>query len=397
MRRMALLLLVLLSCPSVQASALETPPRMLGQKMIYDPVGQNVILFGGSYYSDAYTFYGDTWSFNVENATWAKVEATGSPGGRFNAGMAFDSDSRKVVLFGGFSASGRKGDTYIYDIASESWKNAYTSGGPSMRSDASMAYDAGAKKVVLFGGYGRDEVKCDDTWVYDVSSNTWTEMNPSTHPQARYGSVMVYDSYSEKCLLFGGHMVQTTAPYDSLGYENEVWAYDYAADGWEKLATENKPPARYWHDLAYDPVGNRIILFGGSQGRSNDLGDTWVYGCREAKWTQVSSTVSPSARTQPSLCYDSRTKKTLLFGGADFIASGSFTYYNDVWAMGEDNQWVELVLGEPTVPTPKNTSVPGFQPTVVAAAIAVAVAVMLLQKRKSIPINRDAPVFARSC
>ena len=51
MKQIALLLLILLSCSSVQASALETPPKMLGQKMIYDPVSQNVILFGGSYYS----------------------------------------------------------------------------------------------------------------------------------------------------------------------------------------------------------------------------------------------------------------------------------------------------------------------------------------------------------
>ena len=379
---MALLFLILLSCSSVQASTMETPPKMLGQRMIYDPVGRNVILFGGSYYSGSYTFYGETWSFNVENATWTKVATTGSPGGRFNAGMAFDSDSRKIVLFGGFCASGRVGDTYTYEIASKTWRNAYPSGGPSMRSDASMAYDVEAKKVVLFGGYGRDEAKCDDTWVYDVASNTWTEMSPLTHPQARYGGVMVYDTYTGKTLLFGGHMVQTSPPYDSLGYENEVWAYDYGADEWEKLATQNKPPARYWHDLAYDPVGNRMILFGGSQGGGNDLGDTWVYSCRDAKWTQVTSTVSPSARSQPSMCFDTQTKKTLMFGGADFIVSATFNYYNDVWAMGEDNQWVELVLGEPTVPKPKNTGVPGFQSTIVAAGIAVAVAVMLLQRRR---------------
>jgi hypothetical protein len=355
---------------------------MLGQKMIYDPIGRQIILFGGSYYSGGYTFYGDTWSFNVENATWNKVNTTGSPGGRFNAGMAYDGDSRKIILFGGFGPSGRTGDTWVYDIASKTWKNAYPSGGPTMRSDVCMAYDAEAKKIVLFGGYGRDDVKCDDTWVYDVSSNKWTEMSPETHPKARYGGIMVYDTYTGKTLLFGGHMGETNPPYDSLGYENEVWAYDYGANEWMMLATQNKPPARYWHELAYDSAENRIILFGGSQGGANDLGDTWVYSCREVKWTQVSSTMSPSARTQPSMAYDADSKRTLLFGGADFILSGTFTYYNDVWAMGADNQWVELVLGESTLPPPKNTGVPGFQPTVVAAGIIIAVAVMLLHRRR---------------
>jgi N-acetylneuraminic acid mutarotase len=382
-----LVLLLVLSgfvCPIYAAG--ESPPKMLGQRMIYDPVGQRIILFGGSYYSGSYTFYGDTWSYDVAKAEWTKLTTTGSPNARFNHAMVYDSDRKEIVVFGGFSYSDRVGDTWVYNIASNTWTNVTPDKSPSRRSDPGAAYDAKNKKVILFGGYGRDDVKCEDTWAYDSASNTWAKMNPATHPQARYGGVMVYDSYTEKCLLFGGHMVQTTAPYNSLGYENEIWAYDYAADNWEKIPTTTKPPARYWHELAYDPEGNRIILFGGSQGGGNDLSDTWIYSCREAKWTQVSSTVSPSMRSQPSMAYDMQTKRTFMFGGADFTASTTFTYYNDIWVLDQNNQWKQAVAKEqpttPVQPVEQPSGVPGFQSMVVAAGIAVAVAALLITRRR---------------
>ncbi len=40
-----------------------------------------------------------------------------------------------------------------------------------------MVYDSTAHKVVLFGG--RDiGAEDDDTWTYDLATNTWTNVNP---------------------------------------------------------------------------------------------------------------------------------------------------------------------------------------------------------------------------
>jgi len=380
-----LVLLVVLSgfvCPIYAAE--ESPPKMLGQKMIYDPVGQRIILFGGSYYSGSYTFYGDTWSYDVAKAEWTKLTTMGSPNARFNHVMVYDSDRKEIVVFGGFSYSGRVGDTWVYNIASNKWTNETPDKSPSRRSDPGAAYDAKNKKVIIFGGYGYDDIIQGDTWAFDTETRTWTQMNPATRPMKRYGGVMVYDTYTERCLLFGGHM--TGDDGSGMGYENEVWAYDYAADNWEKIPTTTKPPARYWHELAYDSGENRIILFSGSQGWGTDLDDAWIYNCREAKWTQVSSTVSPSARSQPSMAYDTQTKRTFMFGGADFTTSTTFTYYNDIWALDQNNQWKQAVAEEqpttPVQPVEQPSGVPGFQPMVVAAGIAVTVAALLITRRR---------------
>ena len=376
---MLLLVLSGFVCPIYAAG--ESPQKMLGQKMIYDPVGQRIILFGGSYYSGSYTFYGDTWSYDVAQAEWTKLTPTGSPIARFNHAMVYDSDRKEIVVFGGFSYSGRVGDTWVYNIASNKWTNETPDKSPSRRSDPGAAYDAKNKKVIIFGGYGHDDVMQGDTWAFDMETRTWTQMNPATRPAKRYGGVMVYDTYTERCLLFGGHMEGDDG--SEMGYEKEMWAYDYAADNWEKIPTTTKPLARYWHELAYDPEENRIILFSGSQGGGNDLGDTWIYSCSEVKWMQVSSTVSPSARSQPSMAYDTQTKKTFMFGGADFIVSATFIYYNDIWALDQNNQWKQVVAEEqPTTPVEQLSGVPGFQPMVVAAGIAVAVAALLITRRR---------------
>jgi N-acetylneuraminic acid mutarotase len=394
-----LLLIILLILPNlcIQVNAaVEEPPKMLGQKMIYDPSGQRIILFGGSYYSNRYTFYGDTWSYGTTKNEWTKLATNGSPSARFNHAMVYDSDRGEIVLFGGFSSSDRIGDTWIYNIASNTWTNVSPQLSPSRRSDSGAAYDAKAKKVVIFGGYGFGDTIKGDTWAFDVERRTWTQMAPTNSPTGRYGSIMVYDYYLEKCLLFGGHLSDESGK--DYGYENEIWAYDFAADNWEMLPTQNKPPARYWHDLAYDPEGNRIILFGGSQGGGNDQGDTWIFSCRDYRWTKEISIENPGVRSQPSLAYDTLTKRTLMFGGADFVMSGTFNYYNDLWELDENNQWMELKEGDPqTDQTQTDPGVPGFQSLEVAVGIGFVAVILFLQKcaRVSTPFTLEHNFFAR--
>ena len=372
-----LICLLLTPCLGTQVFATaEEPPQMMGQKMIYDPVNHSVILFGGNFQnSSEQIFYGDTWSLDVGKTIWAKLATTGSPGGRFDVGMAYDSGSKNIVLFGGVGKSGRFGDTWIYDIAVNTWTNAAPENGPPKRSDMGIAYDSDAKKIVIFSGYGEGDEIYDDTWVYDVSSNTWTQMAPESHPVARYGGAMVYDTYTKKTLLFGGHLI-------TGGYENEVWAYDYGSDDWEKIVTQSKPPIRYWHDLAYDPVGNRIILFGGT-GAGTDLSDTWIYSCKTQSWSKVVSSENPGKRSLPSLAYDVTLKKTILFGGATLSHTTDFVYYNETWALDKNSQWGILSAESlPPEPIKTETSIPGFQPYEVLIGLLVATIGLLVARTR---------------
>src|SRR5439155_10844585 len=56
-----------------------------------------------------------------------------------------------------------------------------------------------------------------------------------------------------------------------------------------------QPPARFNHTAVWDPVGNRMIIFGGAS--AAPLGDLWSYSPTGNTWTQLTPAgPAPSAR-----------------------------------------------------------------------------------------------------
>jgi len=107
---------------------------------------------------------------------------------------------------------------------------------PSKREDHAMVYNAKSDKMVLFGGRDGSNLK-DDTWAYDTQSDTWTQMNPSVKPAARYGHAMAYDSWNDVVVLFGG--------YDDSNAMSDTWLYYLELDKWVNADPDTKPSARY--------------------------------------------------------------------------------------------------------------------------------------------------------
>ena len=70
----------------------------------------------------------------------------------------------------------------------------------------------GGGQVLLFGG--SDGAYDGETWVYDLSDNTWTEKIPAASPSARVDHAMAWIG-GDQVLLFGG--------YDASGYDGETW------------------------------------------------------------------------------------------------------------------------------------------------------------------------------
>ena len=77
--------------------------------------------------------------------------------------MVYDSKRARVVLFGGYSPLGLRGDTWEWDGLS--WSLRATTG-PAPRYGHAMAYDWPGVVVLFGGGGGRD------TWEWD--GTTWT-------------------------------------------------------------------------------------------------------------------------------------------------------------------------------------------------------------------------------
>ena len=94
--------------------------------------------------------------------------------------MAYIGGDQVLLYEGGPSMK-----TWVYDLSANTWTCEYPSPGPLWSHlGYAMAY-IGGDQVLLFGGFHPSAGYSDDTWVYDLSDNTWTEQNPSSRPPWR--------------------------------------------------------------------------------------------------------------------------------------------------------------------------------------------------------------------
>jgi N-acetylneuraminic acid mutarotase len=116
--------------------------------------------------------------------------ATNLPGRAFFA-SAFDPVSDKIVVFGGTDASGQQLDeTWTYD--GNTWTQVATNGSPGPRAAAAMAYDRKTQQLVMFGGFVGFTI-LNDTWVFDGASSTWKQASPHHAPVGATNAMLFTD------------------------------------------------------------------------------------------------------------------------------------------------------------------------------------------------------------
>ena len=309
------------------------PSVRFGHSVAYDTNDGLVFVFGGRVSGN----FSDTWAYDPAASVWTERHPSGSiPSERVFQAMAYDSDTKRIILFGGLSyladTSSCLDDTWIYDPAGDTWTELYPAGPvPSARASHTMVYDPITKRVILFGGasdLSGTVASPDSTWAYDPSKNTWIELKPSgPAPSARLGHVMAYDSTMALMIVFGG----AHAPRDL----NDLWTYDPSANTWIELKPSGPlPKGRNGAGLDYDPLADRLVLFGGfiggSVGAAGFVGDTWEYDFAKSKWIEIEPVgQAPAPRQFSSLTFCPTVRSAILFGGIS-----SKAYLNDTWAFG---------------------------------------------------------------
>lgn len=272
--------------------------------LTYDSESDRVILFGGHTYSGASN---QTWSYDLNNNDWQQM--SNAPSAMSFHEIAYDSIYDRVIAFYG-------GTTMAYDFNTNTWQNMNPSPAPAANWGAMMAYDIESEKLILFGGGGSsggNYFSYRETWIYDYQTNTWTLLDTTGPPQREYGA-MVYDSESDRIVLFGGE-------YDgNQGFLDDTWVYDYNTNTWLEQNPSLYPSARRLHGMAYDSERDCVVLYGGGSYQ------TWEYDLNSDTWLQISTGNNPGANSTVGLTYDSESKSTVLFGGQQ-----GATYFDETW------------------------------------------------------------------
>ena len=286
-------------------------------------------MFGGLATDD---LSNQTWLYDTVNYTWTRVMPASAPSPRFGHAMVYDDGMGRVVLFGGRTRGGLSNETWVYDLANNTWAQSAPLQAPTPRERHEMAYDGRSGRIVLFGGWtGADS---GETWVYDTANNTWTPMNPLVAPAPRHDHSMVYEPRLGRLALFGGSVAEQL--------NNETWAYDLPANTWTNVAFTGSPPPRDRHAMAYLKRTGRSVLFGG-QTLGGLNGETWFLDLENTTWTGQQALAMPPARRDHAIVGDARTDQVVLFGGWTENGPSSDTWILDA----SGTAWVDTFPSPP--------------------------------------------------
>ncbi len=219
----------------------------------YDPVREEVVLFGGLSTEPL----ADTWRWNGD--TWFEATPQDTPSPRVSASISVNPMTGRALLFGGVAlGTGAFGDTWEWD--GETWTPLPVSG-PEARWAASIVYDPVRGQSLLFGGID-GPTGLNDTWSFQ---DDWVKLNPpSPRPSRRYNHAMAWDEARERIVMFGGFVGGGLTTNDTWEWDGQAWSQ-------ASNCGSAPPPVRTEHTMAYHAGTKQMVLYGGE-----NRGDTYV-------------------------------------------------------------------------------------------------------------------------
>lgn len=307
------------------------PAGRIYHTMVSAPDTGEVLVFGGQSRHAWTPDLSNVWAYTPTTDSWASR-------GEVEAGVtstaAYDTESGKAVMLND------EGETWTYDPAADEWEQMSPATAPSPRCGEGMAYDEQSDLIILFAGFACTSVvdpHHDDTWSYDLNTDTWQEMSPSQSPPARIFHGITYDRAADQVLVWGGRVD-----------DERLWAYDVDSDTWTPHESPGAPEGvRSYHTMTYDPMNDRTLVFGGfglSSPMSNGgkvCEDLWSYDLATNTWTRLQPDSPPAGRGLHDMVFDPGTGTHVLFGGeTDRPYSDEVT--NETWIFDAAvGQWTE--------------------------------------------------------
>lgn len=203
-----------------------------------------------------------------------------------------------------------------------SWSEIVDPAPPQYLDGICFAYDSTRNVAMMFGGQGYQVPTSDETWEFDGQG--WQQLAPAQAPPARWGAAMAFDPVRQRIVLFGGRANST--PMD------DTWEFDGV--DWVQISTANAPHAQANATMTFDAANQRLLLLG-AQPPFGQATETWTYDGID--WTQTITANAPTDRRNARMAYDPIRAKTVLFGGL----SPFYFPIDDTWEFDGGN-WQQI-------------------------------------------------------
>jgi DNA-binding SARP family transcriptional activator len=262
----------------------------------YNPRTDRMILFGGAFgYTAPCT--DELWVLTNASGTngtprWKRIaHPPGAqwPAPRAEHAVAYDEKSNRLMLYGGHDCVAPVYTDYwvLHDAdgttGTPSWERITpdsSGGAPREPRGQAMAFSPASNRLIVFGGFDyRKSEFLNETWILTNANGlgatpTWKRVNlKGPQPTGRIHTAFGFDPSTNRLLVTFG--------IGKDGLLSDTWVLA-GADGtplesrWIPLTPGFPQPSLRQNPAAlFDPIGNRLIIFGGeSSGRS--IQDVWV-------------------------------------------------------------------------------------------------------------------------
>ena len=267
-----------------------------------------------------------------ENSVW--------PTSRACHKMVYLPTSNQIFLFGGvhdFSSDIPLLDTWLYNLNDSEWEQLQTVNHPPPRFSHGLVYEPSLEIIVLFGGFCLEtQLKKSDTWIFDLKLKNWELIEDSGPMAERSDCSLIYDPIYEKILLFGGGDEHETML-------NDMWYFDYSNRTWCEIEQGDIPFARYGHEMVYCDSQNACYMFGGRTS-SGTMDQFYHFDSSSKNWTEKWNEPQPGVRYWHSMAYSLDADQIIIFGGRDSEYIGA-NILGDTWLYKfNQDSWMQMDL-----------------------------------------------------
>jgi hypothetical protein len=286
------------------------PGQRYAETFVWDPVAKRALLIDGERNTDdgkAEGFRDDLWSYDPVSDKWTEIQVPKPrPTPRAYQAAAIDAVGRKLYLHGGFGADFKfKDDLWVLDLDKHTWKEITPSGDkPSIRDAHSLHFDEKKQALYLVGGLFdfASYKSLKDTWIYDIASSTWKRGPDAPANLFLHGAM--FDPKERVVLTWGGSDAPDQVVHawyvdkgtwgkvgagplnamamgsvfdpksrkwylacgsDGMNANGVLYAFDLDKKKTEKVASDPKV-ARGYTAACFDVETGELFMFGGTKG-----------------------------------------------------------------------------------------------------------------------------------